>query len=110
MTHELRSIDHYWSEDTLLLEFRVTEADEPKNLQGAEITWWLQHRGTTVLSLSDPGVSLVSTDPELGEFMIQIDRGSTENLGNNTYAEFLRIIDTQDNQRTYRADFHIEET
>lgn len=113
MSHTIESIDHYWAGDTLHLQFVVWDGDvggTRKPLTGASFEWWLQTRGETALSLEDTSVSVTSIEStEVGEFEIVIEKGATDDLGSISYAERLRIVDSDGRQSTFGATFTVND-
>ena len=79
-------------------------------MSGATFEWWLQRRGETALSLDDPTVSITSIEAvEIGEFEISIDAGATDDLGSTSYAERLRITDSDGKRSTFGATFTVKD-
>jgi hypothetical protein len=84
--------------DTRRLPFSVSTPDSTaQNLEGATITWRLGDERDPVVSLSDPGVSIISRDDAAGEFVVELSASATDALSPRLYKEVVTITDDAGN-------------
>jgi hypothetical protein len=111
MTYELDGIITHPQGDARIISYTVTEEDTGNavNLSSATIDWQLNktREDTTVLSLSDSGVSIQNRDNGAGTFEVKIDTGATDNLAVGLYEEIVQVTDGQGDRTTWIGSFQI---
>lgn len=113
-TNDLAPVEQHIGGDSLGLPFTVPDEDADtegarKDLTGATIVWALvDWDEQLVLSTADEGVSSTISDPLNGEFQVEIESGTGEDL-QGTFEEWVRIETADGERQTWVGSFTVEE-